>query len=59
MIAGGGPEGMMARRRVPPPLVDADADADTGAATADEEAPAARSNPRATRREKPARRTKP
>jgi hypothetical protein len=65
MIAGGGPEGTMARRRVPPLEADAVADAvaalgvAAGAPNTDEEEPAARSNPSATRREKPARRTKP
>ena len=57
MIAGGGPEGTIARRRtpwlLPPP------DADAAAAGAALEVPASNSNPSAVRTEKPARRTKP
>jgi hypothetical protein len=50
MIVGGGPAGTMARRRVPPPVVE------TGVARAD---PASKSKISAGRAEKAARRTKP
>jgi hypothetical protein len=60
MIAGGGPDGTIARRRrplwLPPPDTDADADALPGAAF---DVPASKSNPSAVRTAKKARRTKP
>jgi hypothetical protein len=64
MIAGGGPDGTIARRRtpwlLPAPPDDAGADdADADAPGAAFEVPASNSNPSAVRTEKPARRTKP
>jgi hypothetical protein len=68
MIAGGGPDGTIARNRRPlllPPLdadvvaaagADAETETDAGAAF---DVPAKRSKPSAVRTEKPARRTKP
>jgi hypothetical protein len=70
MIAGGGPDGTMARRRMPPLVVEtaAGADADVVAAAgaiaaagagAARDSPASNDKMSAVRREKPARRTKP
>lgn len=70
MIAGGGPDGTIARSRTPLPARDADAETGSGADAAGEtdadvadagaafEGPASNSTPSAVRTEKPARRTK-